>query len=255
MFESSGEITPPCGVPAIDRRTSPSSITPAWSHLRTSLSTRLSETRSATSAEQPLMIDRREVVPDVGLKHELVPVDERATQHLLRLRGRPTRPKPKRDRQEVGLEDGFEHDARGLLSKPDHERSGSPAAAPRPGAWGSPPAEPAAGDNDPHGDHVAARPTGAPPRTPPPPPASAYRPRQHPCSSAHAATPPTGRHSCRSGQTGRESVYPATAWRPPIACAEALAHPRQSPPRRFRWQDRRAHSPAGLLGRTVSAMP
>jgi hypothetical protein len=50
MFESSGEITPPCGVPASERRVLPSSITPAWSHLRTSFSTRLSETRSATSA-------------------------------------------------------------------------------------------------------------------------------------------------------------------------------------------------------------
>ena len=68
--------------------------------------------------EQPLVIDRREVVADVGLEHEAVPVDERATQHLLRFRGRPTRAKPKRDLQKVGLENGLKHDPRCLLDNP-----------------------------------------------------------------------------------------------------------------------------------------
>jgi hypothetical protein len=49
MFESNGEMTPPCGVPVAVDRTSPSSITPASSHFRISLSTRRSETRRATS--------------------------------------------------------------------------------------------------------------------------------------------------------------------------------------------------------------
>src|SRR5580693_3154747 len=43
MLESSGEITPPCGVPESIARSSPSSTTPAWSHCRSSLSTRLAE--------------------------------------------------------------------------------------------------------------------------------------------------------------------------------------------------------------------
>src|SRR5882762_7160354 len=33
MFESIGEITPPCGVPSVVRRRSPSSSTPAFNHL------------------------------------------------------------------------------------------------------------------------------------------------------------------------------------------------------------------------------
>jgi hypothetical protein len=49
MFDSKGEITPPCGVPATVGETTPSSITPASSHCRTSLSIRRSETRRATS--------------------------------------------------------------------------------------------------------------------------------------------------------------------------------------------------------------
>jgi hypothetical protein len=49
MLESSGEITPPCGVPATERVTAPSSRTPAASHNRSSLSTRRSDTRWRTS--------------------------------------------------------------------------------------------------------------------------------------------------------------------------------------------------------------
>ena len=44
-LESSGEITPPCGVPADVVRTAPSSMTPASSHCLSSLSTRRSEIR------------------------------------------------------------------------------------------------------------------------------------------------------------------------------------------------------------------
>jgi hypothetical protein len=48
-LESSGEITPPCGVPVIVDRHWPSAITPAASQCRSSFSTRRSEIRSATS--------------------------------------------------------------------------------------------------------------------------------------------------------------------------------------------------------------
>jgi len=68
--------------------------------------------------EQTLVIDRGKVVPNIGLEHELVPGDERSTQHLLRVRCRPTRPEPERDRQKVGLENGLKHDPRGLLNNP-----------------------------------------------------------------------------------------------------------------------------------------
>jgi hypothetical protein len=49
MFDKSGEITPPCGVPAVVFETTPASITPASSHRRSSLRTRRSEMRLATS--------------------------------------------------------------------------------------------------------------------------------------------------------------------------------------------------------------
>ena len=45
MLDSSGEITPPCGVPAVGWLTTPASITPACNHCLTSLSTRRSLTR------------------------------------------------------------------------------------------------------------------------------------------------------------------------------------------------------------------
>jgi hypothetical protein len=105
-------------------------------------------------------------------------------------------------------------------------RSGCPTAEHHPAAWGSQPAEPATGDNDPLKAQPGSRPTGDPPQAPQPLPESAGRSRQPPCSSAHASTPPTERHSRGSGQTERGNAYPATAWRPPIACAEVLAHPR-----------------------------
>src|SRR6185437_4601011 len=41
-------------------------------------------------------------------------------------------------------------------------------------------------------------------------------------SSSLVATPPTGRHSCRDGQTGRENAYPVLAWLPPIAGVAVL---------------------------------
>src|SRR5436190_835008 len=48
MFASRGEATPPCGVPVSVWLTSPSSITPAFSHLRIRRMTRRSPTRCST---------------------------------------------------------------------------------------------------------------------------------------------------------------------------------------------------------------
>jgi hypothetical protein len=49
MFDKSGEMTPPCGVPLVGFVTTPSAITPALSHCRSSLSALRSETRRSTS--------------------------------------------------------------------------------------------------------------------------------------------------------------------------------------------------------------
>jgi len=48
MFAGKGEATPPCGVPTSGRVTSPSSITPAFSHLRIKRIMRRSPTRCST---------------------------------------------------------------------------------------------------------------------------------------------------------------------------------------------------------------
>src|SRR5215218_10985013 len=50
MFASSGEATPPCGVPVTGRRTDPSSSTPARSIARRSFNRPWSLTRSSTAA-------------------------------------------------------------------------------------------------------------------------------------------------------------------------------------------------------------
>jgi hypothetical protein len=68
--------------------------------------------------QQPVVVDLPEIVPNVGFENEGMPGDERPAEHLLRVRRRPTRPKPERDRQEVGLENGLKHDPRGLLNHP-----------------------------------------------------------------------------------------------------------------------------------------
>ena len=94
MLANSGEITPPCGVPATVRGTTPSTNTPACSHNRSSLSTRRSETRLPDLGEQPVVVDLAEEIGDVELDHELLALDEPGTQPLHRLGGRPLRPKP-----------------------------------------------------------------------------------------------------------------------------------------------------------------
>ena len=55
----------------------PSSITPACSHSRSSLSTRRSDTRFPDQRQQPVLVDLAEEVPDIGLEDELLSLDER----------------------------------------------------------------------------------------------------------------------------------------------------------------------------------
>src|SRR6185312_19099 len=54
-------------------------------------------------------------------------------------------------------------------------------------------------------------------------------PQPHPCSCTRETTPPTGRHPCRYGRTGRGNADPKTAWPQPIAPVAVLA---LSPPTR-----------------------
>ena len=70
MLANNGEITPPCGVPATVRVTPPSTITPACSHNRSSLSTRRSETRRPTNPSNRSWSISPKKFADVELHHE-----------------------------------------------------------------------------------------------------------------------------------------------------------------------------------------
>ena len=69
----------------------------------------------ADQAEQSLLVDFAEEVPDVGLEDELAAFDEPDPAPLQGVGGRPLGPKPVRAGSEVGLEDGLEDDLGRLL--------------------------------------------------------------------------------------------------------------------------------------------
>ena len=106
---------------------------------------------------------------------------------------------------------------------PGRAPSGYPAAASGHPAWGSPPAAPAPDGNACTKVSGATHATCGRRRSPPPPPASPDRPRPRHDSLAPAPTPPTARHLCGYGQTGRGNADPKTAWPQPIACVEVVA--------------------------------
>jgi hypothetical protein len=85
----------------------------------------------------------------------------------------------------------------------------------------------------------------------------------HPGSTAISADrsgpmPPTGRHPCAHGHTGRGTADPSTAWPQPTAGYEVVARCRRTPahlqPALAPWDDR--PWPAGVIGdRAIPAMP
>src|SRR5687767_1430604 len=109
MFESSGEMTPPCGVPATVAVTRPSSVTPAWSHCRINLSTRRSETRRGHERQELAVVDAAEVVTDVGIEDVIAASRATRAQSFQRLRRTPLRPEAIRAREKIRLEDGLQH--------------------------------------------------------------------------------------------------------------------------------------------------
>ena len=70
------------------------------------------------------------------------------------------------------------------------------------------------------------------PRTPRPSPESLDRPRQRPGCHGPASTPPTRRHPCGHGHTGRGNGDPPTAWPQPIADVAVVALSPATVPRR-----------------------
>jgi hypothetical protein len=110
MLASSGEITPPCGVPASVVRTSPSSITPARNHWRINFNTRRPEIRSPHQHHQLLLIDAVEVALDVCVHDEVMAPVARQADCFQGLHRAFLRPEPKARRLEVRFEDRLDDD-------------------------------------------------------------------------------------------------------------------------------------------------
>ena len=224
MLANSGEITPPCGVPATVR-----CDRPVVHHTRIQPQPDQLEHPPIRHAppdldQQPVLVDLAEEVPDVGL-------DDRTC----RPRGNPTRiissasvatalrAEPVTTRQEVGLENRFQHQLRRLLRHPVAHRRDAQRPL-RPSGLG-----------------ISTRRTGAgrymPARR------SSRKFRQHPLDAVvlhrgqgHPIDP--GRTTIRSHplprlhqdvtpadpvDTGRGNADPQTAWPQPIACVGVLA--------------------------------
>src|ERR1700704_3688550 len=110
MFASRGEATPPCGVPVSVWVTSPSSITPAFSHLRIRRMTRRSPTRCSTKRINPLVADRIEEPGNVGVQYPVHPrvadPDGAGVQCIMRT---ASGPEPVREPEEIFLVDRVQH--------------------------------------------------------------------------------------------------------------------------------------------------
>ena len=106
---------------------------------------------------------------------------------------------------------------------PDPAPSGSPAAAASHQPSGCTAAAPAAGDICLPAGRLEARRASARRRAPRPRPASPDPPRPRRGCCAPASTPPTGRHSCRSGHTAHGNAASCSAWHAPIACVGVVA--------------------------------
>src|SRR5690625_3236936 len=130
MFANSGEITPPCGVPATVRSTPCSVNTPARSHLPTSFSTRRSETLRPTSPMSTSWSRLSKKTPDIGLGHMGIPPRKRLTDGLLRTQRRSLRAKPERAVLEVSFENRLQHDLRCGLSHPVSHRGNPQRSVP-----------------------------------------------------------------------------------------------------------------------------
>ena len=74
MFESSGEITPPWGVPPVVRVRTPLSSTPAFNHLSIIFRTTPSVTRWSRNLSQVRVVDGVEVFGDIDVHHPPQPL-------------------------------------------------------------------------------------------------------------------------------------------------------------------------------------
>src|SRR2546427_7967968 len=100
-------MTPPCGVPESGYVTSPSSITPACSHLPIRRSSTPSCTRLRRIVRSCPWSSVSKKAPDVHFEHPAPSHRHHPfAEHLQRLVGRPTRSKPVRAVEKILLVDG-----------------------------------------------------------------------------------------------------------------------------------------------------
>ena len=248
MLASSGEITPPWGVPATVSLEHALGHHPRLEPHADQLEHPPVRHPLGHQREQPLLVDLPKKSRMSDSDDELAALDEADPQPLHRLRsptasagtrtsraGSPPRrsaPAPAcaacwatRSRT-VGMPSGRLPPSGFGMSTRLHRRGTVPACSEV--AWSSPSIRST--------PYVLHRPPG-----------SSDPPRPPPDSRAPAPTPPTARHPCGYGHTGHGNAAPETAWPQPIACVEVVARsemrhqPALAPP------VRRAR-PAGVVG-------
>ena len=112
MLASSGEMTPPWGVPTGVAVHCPASITPAVEPLPQQLQHPPVRDALLQQAHQLRLVDAPEVVADVRIQHVVAAARPLHAQDFQRLRRAPLRPKPIRRGAEVRLEDRLQHQLR-----------------------------------------------------------------------------------------------------------------------------------------------
>src|SRR5271168_2469487 len=127
MLARSGEITAPCGVPTSPGVTCPSSITPAFSHLRISRTTRRSPTRCSTkrtsqswltASKHDLGLDPREA-RDIGVQYPVhLALTDPHRQRVQRIVLPTSRSEPITEPQEVLFPDRVQHFDQRALDDP-----------------------------------------------------------------------------------------------------------------------------------------
>src|SRR5882757_9933792 len=110
MFASRGEATPPCGVPVSVWVTSPSSITPAFSHFADQANDAAVTDPVLDEADQPLVADRIKEPGNVGFQYPVHPrvadPDGERVQCIMRT---ASGPEPVREPEEIFLVDRVQH--------------------------------------------------------------------------------------------------------------------------------------------------
>src|SRR5258708_549254 len=118
MFASNGETTAPCGVPFVTACRTPSSTTPAFSHLRIRRNTRRSPIRCSANriihswlmlSKHAPRLDREEPF-DIGVQYPVhCPVLDACRERVQRIVLSPPGPEPIGEAEEVRLVDGIEN--------------------------------------------------------------------------------------------------------------------------------------------------